>query len=733
MGMIKRVGELLGGNRAREQRQIAELTDLMIRASQFSPMIHPEELIRRLGEVDPQYLDFAIRTLMNYQPVNADETEAVRVRVILEARQMYTNDVLTGHIIDLWTDFGFGLEINVTPRDEQAAEVWQEFWTATRNHPVLNSRNIHGHSANLLNDGELFFAFFVSTLDGMTTVRTIRSDQIVRRVSHPDDESITLFWVREYTPKGGSASRTIYYADWTATENDLKLVELPDGAVRADELRPETRVVILPALFKERSGRGWPLMSAAFPWSRIYRDFLQDRAAVARAVASIVDKVKVKGGQRAVDALRRQLESTLASMDSGADTNPAPVAGSRFVGNEGVDIERMSLSTGAVDADKDGASMIAQAGLGGRLFPHWLGRGEAFRLATATSMEVPVLRAFQRYQNFWASIWGDMVKIVLTMAEEYGRGRSFDTYEADINTDAILQSDLQIVNSVIASISKLFTDGLITLPVAGSASDQLLRVALGTLGVKNLDEVIGTPRNFDDPSFEEPESMEDEFSDPFADPDEFAPPDDEFAAEVYLSEALGIEDYKTSVNALVRGYWGGNFDRFQFVDGMVGAINRYMTVGWLAGLREEGIGIDEMSEKERAALDALISDQFQYVMDFADAIEAGSRRNGGKLETVLNRSQLWTNRYNEARNTALTMAKTDPKLKWVSEKQNCSTCKGLHGKVKRASYWEAMGIKPQSPPNAMLECEGWNCGCHFETVPEEPLSRGYLPGVRNRK
>lgn len=53
---------------------------------------------------------------------------------------------------------------------------------------------------------------------------------------------------------------------------------------------------------------------------------------------------------------------------------------------------------------------------------------------------------------------------------------------------------------------------------------------------------------------------------------------------------------------------------------------------------------------------------------------------------------------------------------------NCNTCKRYNGKVKRASYWEKIGARPQSPD---LECKGINCDCKLEPTTEK-LSRGYL-------
>ncbi len=700
-------------------KQVQELADLVMDAYRMGPaLVTPEEMVHRLGEMDSQYLDLLIRTFIQHVPVGlgSDDTEAVRVRVIEESRRMMVSDVLTEHITGLWTDFGFGLRVDIAPRDKKAVKVWDEYWKATRNSPVLNPREIHTLSDDLLTDGEFFFVYFVSTLDGTSTVRTIPSEQIKGKITDPDDDKVVLYWKREWTPKGESAPRTRYYADWQASEEDLARANLPEGAKLGHDGRQNTVSVVQAVQHKKRNGRGWPLMKSAFPWSHAYKEFLEDRAAVAKAAASFLDKVKVKGGERALTAFMQKFASTLQTSDKGYETNPAPAAGSTWLENEAVERTRMSMSTGASDAEKDGGAILAQATLGGRVFPHWAGRGEAFRLATATQMETPVLRAFNRYQLFWSSVWSDMVKIVLTMAERYGSPRrKFKTYEADINTDAILQIDLQLVQTLMNALVELSDGGLIDVTAAQAAAHHLMRIALGTLGVANLDEVLGTPRKATDPPIspepdkEPPESPEDE------------------EEEGDLVEASGYDELGAGVRSYIYGLWSGQTSRGDFVAGMDRVIERRLTQRWLEGARQCGIQPDELTEAERTALTELITGQFQYVLALADEIEENNRESGGKLQPFLNRAPLWANRAQEAYNRGMTMACQDEKLKWVTHNPKpCGSCGRLNSKVKRASYWQERNIRPQAGPNPHLECEGWNCHCELVRT-SDPVSRGPLP------
>ena len=111
-------------------------------------------------------------------------------------------------------------------------------------------------------------------------------------------------------------------------------------------------------------------------------------------------------------------------------------------------------------------------------------------------------------------------------------------------------------------------------------------------------------------------------------------------------------------------------------------------------------------------------------------VKDGSKENKGKLTPLLQRAQLWVNRYNDVKSEAQILACKDQKLRWdlgLTEK-HCRTCYALNGKVKRASFWKKLGVRPQNAPNYLLECEGWKCDCGM-VVTDEPLSRGAMPSL----
>lgn len=468
-------------------------------------MFTPEMAVAALKESgDAQLYDFLYDTLLNWDVLNmtARFSNQSRTRAVEESRRLYARDVVSNHIVELWTDFGFGMNIEVTPLEDKYIEFWTEFWDAPRNSCVLGQRNIHELSERILTDGEIFFVFFTSTVDGVTTVRTIMTEEITELIGTPDDDGQTVFYKREYTPKGKASNEVVYYTDWRIDKgspeynNSKDAIKKKDSKAKfADEQGDEKRtsVKMLMAARNQMGGRGWPLLTSSAPWARTYKQFLEDRASVARAVAMYVDKIDVKGGQRAVDYVINRLQSGLVEGNNYYDNNPRPTAGSSWVQNEAIDRTRQSLSTGAGDAQKDGAMLIGQALLGGGLFPHYAGFGDAYRLATATAMELPVLKRMQRYQTFWSSVWSDMATIVLMQGIEYSKLKeSKSGTEVHVSMDSIILEDLQQVNQVVTMLNSWVEMGG-NYTGSKEAIQHILEKVLQQLGLKNAAEILTQP------------------------------------------------------------------------------------------------------------------------------------------------------------------------------------------------------------------------------------------------
>lgn len=655
----------------------------------------PQELINQLAEVDSRLVDMLVRQIRDY---SADTSETFRLQIVKECRSLYLNDPVTQFAVELWTDYAFSESPDLTAVDKAAQETWNEFWQADRNAPILGERKLHKRSEDLLSDGELFFVVFASKSDGQSTVRMIPTEQIKGIVRDPSDSSVVLYYKRESTGADGFPD-TVYYKDWHATDEQLARAKLPTDAKRAEDLQQETDVEILHAAFREVSGRGWPLATASVDWTREYKQFLQNRAAVARAAATFVEKIKAKTGQRGLDAMKRALGTSLTGSNDAFERNPPPVAGSTWLENDAVERSWMNRPTNSGDAEVDGTSILTQAGLGYKLYPHYLGKGDAFRLATATSMEGPTLKSFNRYQAFWSSVWKDLFKIVVGFAEEYS-GKSFSSHEATVSIDRILTLSIEDVTAELDNVTSLFDRGIIDQPTAERLSTTLIRTGFEAMGIQGVNEM------FDVQTAEAGDNQS-----PF----------------VRISED-GQSDYGLSIRRAFYALWSGKLDKAGFASQMEDTIDRGLRRAWKEGMESVGLELEDMTTEEELELGTAILDQYSYIDGVADFIDSNSKANDGKLATIQPRGQMWVNRYKEMQNRARAMAKSDPKLRWdySPEKEHCDSCLKLNGIVKRASFWNSKGIIPAVAGADYLDCGGWQCGCTL-TPTDEPVKKGPLP------
>ena len=132
--------------------------------------------------------------------------------------------------------------------------------------------------------------------------------------------------------------------------------------------------------------------------------------------------------------------------------------------------------------------------------------------------------------------------------------------------------------------------------------------------------------------------------------------------------------------------------------------------------------------EERNRLEDEINIEITFASNYAQSIMSASRANSGLLTPLLERSEMWTNRYTYIRNLATTYACGDQKLMWIMGarcKEHCFTCTLLSNRVYRASVWRANNI---SPRDHKLACGGFKCCCEF-TSTNAPITPGPFPNL----
>ena len=724
-----------------EQRRLRETSNLFLDIYQRWPSVVRAALTtkehERLGELDARYVDLMARQMQyNFgQPAGYEATESDRRVAVDMSRRAYDNDVLAEAIVDSWTSFGFGTEVDVIPRDPAAKPVWDAFWNHKQNAYLLNQKRVQDMSTYLLRDGDYLILFYISTLDGSVIIRRVSTIEIqggpqgTGIICMPQDREVPVLYRRQlYATATETVNPVQYIRDWRATDEMVEEVRqtkdwhFEDG-VFLDEVKPETRVVALHVAHKVRTLRGWPLMTTGLPWSAAYKNFLQDRAAIARAAAMYFEKLKVKGGQRAVDSLVTAMQSSLTHNSNTYETNPIPAAGSRWIENDQAELTRFPMDTGSSDAQVDGAMLKAQAALAGRMPSHWLGSGQDVQWATAQEMRLPILRALNGYGLFWSATWDEMAEIVLTAYERYSpkmTGRTFGSYEVDVNTDAMNTIEIDQVIALMGELDSAVAAGF----PAGDYNlvyPYLLRLALQTIGLKNTDDILPVDRE-PATAAEPPEAPG---GPPTAPVDPAAQTEGLNLTESLLAERrpFGPEAYQRGLRQPALGLRSGQLDPSGFYDMVTNAIQVGLTDAWHAGAAKCGVMPADLSPDELSMLSQVVSEEYGHVSTLTDYIVAHNRDSGGKFGDLEPRLHMWAMRWGEVHDRAMTMACGDKKLMWtLGDSEHSPDCLKLAGKVKRASQWKEAGLSPRSP---LLDC-GLGCKCSLVKT-DKPISKGPLP------
>lgn len=184
-----------------------------------------------------------------------------------------------------------------------------------------------------------------------------------------------------------------------------------------------------------------------------------------------------------------------------------------------------------------------------------------------------------------------------------------------------------------------------------------------------------------------------------------------------------IDWYQRNLRQAVRGLWSGLLTYDQALEALLSTIARGLTQAFYQGAAECGINPDELTDVENNALQGFIIEEQSYaagILDFAD-----KEISLAELYSRLNR---WTTRYLDIQNQGKLYACKDEKLIWELGRveKHCPSCKKVAGRVKRASFWQRVGVYPQQPPNPNLECKGFYCQCRL-TPTSLPITPGPLP------
>ena len=500
----ERIGDFIDGGQRRRESEAAYdfLKDEMSRRPwAFSDAA----LTDRLAEMDSRMLDFLLRQRgqrrlggVGGRGFYASITEQQRLDTVEWSREAFWSDVVIGRVVEMWTDFGFGQHVAVEPVDPGLKKVWDEFWGARRNGPLLKQRKLHKLSTDLLVDGEYFLSFTADTGEGLPTVRRIPTEDISKIICEEGDKDVPLFYVRPVREAEGYSE--IWYPDWQATETQLATAKPPEGSKRADKILeaneeesvPGTMVLTMQIAVNEINGRGWPQFWEAFDWSSAYTMYMRDRLTIAKKNAMFVDKVTHKGGSRAGDEIEARFGSSLSSGGM-VDMRPPPAAGSTAIVNAATDYEKLPMDTGAAGAQIDGLMALGMASSGTPL--DWLGRPDAMQnRAVADHAGLAFLEQLERYQEYWSDTFVDMVEIVGMLKARSTAGLKMpEKVEAEVTLESPLHLEPDALATQMDAVSGAASLGIIDKPLADRVMQTLIGLSLNSLGIRDVRDVMEAP------------------------------------------------------------------------------------------------------------------------------------------------------------------------------------------------------------------------------------------------
>lgn len=354
--------------------------------------------------------------------------------------------------------------------DSPVIDTIDRFCNHRKNKKIMNSEGQRKSSKKLLIDGEVFFAIF----DGdPKLIRRIDPLQITDIITDPDDEETVLCYRRMTS---GAIPKILYYKDWALGEEDQATLNAAVDPQTRKKIVCEENVVVYHAAFDSLHQRGNGLLFCVNDWSREHRKFMEARVAIVSALAKFAWKGQVEGGQSIVNQIKQKLESTYASTGpQQPERNPATAPGGTWLQNKSIALDAMPRATGAGDAQADSNTLKLMVSAGTGIMLHYYGDPSTGNLATATAMELPMLKMFASYQRFWVDVYRDIFSIALDEDPDE------EPVEIDIDFPPILEEDVQKLATFLTSVTSVFPEAKIP---------DLLQLMLQTFGLNNLDEIM---------------------------------------------------------------------------------------------------------------------------------------------------------------------------------------------------------------------------------------------------
>jgi hypothetical protein len=369
--------------------------------------------------------------------------------------EAWRKNPMAKRIIDTTTDFalGDGLIPTAPGRMGTFLTTW---WTHPKNHMPLRMPDL---SDELGRAGDLFVTLHRNEHDGLSYVRPIPKDRIIKIETLPNDWETEIAYLE--ARDAGEPRRWISPAHPAA--EDAPAVMIHYAVNRA-----------VGCLMGESD------LSTLVPWLLRYSRMLEDRVRLHWALRSFLWMVTVPANK--VPAKREQYRKP-------------PSGGSVIVKDDSETWEAVTPTLRGADAGHDMKAVRQMIDAGSGFPPHWRGEGEDVNLATAKEMRNPAQRHLRRRQLYLRSMVQDLAHTAYTRAHALGRTNwpRPDRERINVDTPDIARDDNQSLAEATYNLSRAMHHLQATLPGRSTRlTREAIALALSFAGKPPDEETLDT-------------------------------------------------------------------------------------------------------------------------------------------------------------------------------------------------------------------------------------------------
>jgi hypothetical protein len=312
--------------------------------------------------------------------------------IYADALTAWRKNPMTFRIVSIITDYVVGDNIKMASSNRSLNRFIYQFWNLQQNRMDLRLPSMSGELARA---GDLFIVLFTNPQDGMSYVRFITKDRIIKIITAENDWENELEYHEQQDTGDHKRWKSPRHPELTASDPVMLhySVNKPIGA-----LLGETDLVTM------------------LPWLQRYSRMLEDRVRLHWALRSFLWFVQVPAN------LARQKQEQYRT---------PPEAGSIVVTDNSEIWDVKTPNVQAQDARWDIAAVRNMIDAVSGFPPHWRGEAGDANLATAQAMQGPTERHLLRRQQYFTFIHQDLLFNAFQRARSFGFYRDLPSNDYD--------------------------------------------------------------------------------------------------------------------------------------------------------------------------------------------------------------------------------------------------------------------------------------------------------------